>query len=307
MIGGGPTGLRNRLEQFMGRPSASAAAQEMPPSRIKSAAKRWARRHETIEMPAGLRRQRLRETAQRLKDGAGSEITLGDLRLALVHMRSEEAFTSSTIARHRLVSEAISRPGKTPLNILFKSFFQNFEAGSSETQRIYEHMRKNANLLRAHSREFVQAVGFFDGNFGLDTIVNSVDLRNPVRSLAKLGLREEWQDSLFGLAIKCALIERTLVHVDLDAQPLKTILGWIELGERNRPDLQTAYYEILLSPFVAKDPSPDVRRTITRFLLGHFGDPRSVSWPKLRDDTGRLKRDACLAVMERWLDSGVLR
>lgn len=307
MIRGGPTGLNDQLDSFLGLPAVASSAAEPAPSQIAAAAKRWARRQETVELPANLRRRRLREIAQRLKDSAGNELSLGDLRLALYHMREDEAFTSSTIARHRLVSEALARPGKTPVNIVFKSFFQCFEAGSSETQRIYEHLRKNAKLLRAHSRDFVTNVDFFDGNYGLDTIVNTVDLRNPVRSLAKLGLKEEWQDSLFGLEIKCTLIKRTLVHVDLDAQPLKTILGWIELGERNRPDLEMAYYEILLTPFVNKGPSPDVRRTITRFLLGHFGDPRSASWPKLRDDTGRLKRDACLAVMENWLDSGVLR
>lgn len=300
------TSLTGRVDQRLTQITGSELP-EFSLGRVKQAARQWARRHEAAVLPEGPRRRRIREAARKLKEGRGSEIPLSDIRISLFHMREEDALTSSTIARHRLVSEAISRPGKTPVNILFKAFFQSFEPGSSETERIYAHVRKNADLLRLNSREFVEAVGFFDGRYGLDTIVDSVDLRNPVRSLARLGFKDEAQDSLFGLAIKCALIERTLAHVDLDAQPLKTILGWIELGERKRPDLESAYYEILLTPFVARDPSPDIRRTVTRFLLGHFGDPRSIAWPKLRDDTGRLKRDACLSVMERWLDSGALR
>ena len=300
------TSLRGRVDQRLTQITGSAPP-EVALGRVKQAANRWARYSEEVALPETRRRRRIRDVAQKLKEGAGGEIPLSDIRLALLHMREEEALTSSTIARHRLVSEALSRPGRTPVNILFRAFFHSFEPGSSETDRIYAHLEKNAERLRLASREFIEAVGFFDGNYGLDTIVDSVDLRNPVRSLERIGFKDEQQDSLFGLAIKCALIERTLTHVDLDAQPLKTILGWIELGERKRPELESAYYEILLTPFVSKDPPPDIRRTIARFLLGHFGDPRSISWPKLRDDTGRLKRDACLSVMERWLDSGALR
>lgn len=303
----GRTGLNGRLDQCMAQ-LAGTSLPEISLGRVKASAKRWARRHEAASTELdNVRRQRIRGVAQLLKNGAGAEVPLSDIRLALFHMREEEAFTSSTIARHRLVSEAISRRGKTPVNILFKAFFQSFEPGSPETEKIYAHLKKNTEILRINSREFVQNTRFFDGKYGLETIVDAIDLRNPVRSLARLGLQDEGQDSLYGLAIKCALIERTLAHVDLDAQPLKTILGWIELGEKKRPEFESAYYQILLTRFVANDPVPDVKRTIARFLLGHFGDPRSVAWPKLRDDTGRLRRDTCIAVMERWLDSGVMR
>lgn len=301
------TGLRERLDKHLGQTVPGGQTAAPIPGRVKDVAKRWARKRAAARIPEQGRRRRLRETARKLKEGLGAEIPLSDIRLSLFHMRDEDAFTSSTIARHRLVTEAMTRPGKTPVNVLFNAFFHIFERGSPETDRIYQHLRKNQASLRISSREFVEKTKFFDGDYGLDTIIDSVDLRNPVRSLARSGLKDDVQDSLYGLAIKCALIERTLAHVDLDAQPLKTILGWIELGERRRPDLECAYYEILLSPFVARDPSPDVKRTISRFLLGHFGDPRSVSWPKLRDDTGRLKRDASMSVMVRWLDTGILR
>jgi len=300
------TSLGGRLDQRLTQISGSALPQ-VSLTRVKAAAARWERRREVAEIPFAVRRRRIRDAAQKLKEGRGGDIPLSDLRLALFHMREEEVFIATTIARHRLVSEAISRPGKAPINILFKAFFQSFEPGSPETDRIYQHLRQNAGALRINSRAFAKAVNFFDGNYGLDSIIDSVDLRNPVRSLERVGLKEDEQDSLYGLAIKCILVERTLSHVELDAQPLKTILGWIELGERKRPDLESAYYEILLLRFAQQDPTPDIRRTIARFLLGHFGDPRSVSWPKLREDTGRLKRDTCLKVMERWLDSGALR
>ena len=300
------TSLGGRLDQRLTQISGSTLPQ-VSLNKVRTAASRWERRREVAEIPYAVRRRRIRDAAEKLKQGRGGDITLSDLRLALFHMREEDVFISSTIARHRLVTEAISRPGKTPINVLFKAFFQCFEAGSPETDRIYEHLRQNSGALRINSRAFTKAVNFFDGNYGLDTIIDSVDLRNPVRSLERVGLEENEQDSLYGLAIKSILVERTLTHVELDAQPLKTILGWIELGERRQPELESAYYEILLLRFAQQDPSPDIRRTIARFLLGHFGDPRSTSWPKLRDDTGRLKRDTCLKVMERWLDNGALR
>ncbi|MCI5073448.1 hypothetical protein [Oricola sp.] len=298
------TSLAGRIEQRL-----SANTRGTQPTlkldQVQQAAERWQARR--AAEPSEISRRRMREIAQLLKDGLGAELPLSDIRKALLNMREDDAFRTSTIARHRLISEAIERPGKTPVNILFSAFFHSFEKGSPETDRIYEHLRRNEPLLRISSREFAHKSKFFQGDYGLDTIIDSVDLLNPVRSLARLGMKEEVQDSLYGVVIKCALIERTLTHVDLDPMPLKTILGWIELGDKKRAFLESAYYEILLARFVAKDPSPDVKRTIARFLLGHFGDPRSTNWPKLREDTGRLKRDVCIAVMERWLDSGLLQ
>lgn len=294
--------LAGRIDQRLSAIT-GAAVQGFTPPRLRQVAEHWQARR--AESAPHLSRRRMREIAAMLKEGAGSNLSLSELRMALVNMREDEAFRTSTIARHRLVSEAMMRPGRIPLNILFNAFFHSFEHGSLETERIYEHLRKNEASLRFNSRQFVAKTRFFDGNYGLEAIIDSVDLRNPVRSLGRIGLKEEVQDSLYGVVVKSALIDRTLAHVDIDPQPLKTVLGWIELGDRKNPSLESAYYEILLSRFLAKAPSPDVKRTIARFLLGHFGDPRSSTWPKLRDDTGRLKRDACIEVMQQWLDSGL--
>jgi hypothetical protein len=271
------------------------------PSRLKRAVD-ICLRQKAPEPEAEARDRRIKEVADKLQAGAASDIALCDLRLALIGLRDHPAFRSSMVARQRLLSEAITRRGLTPVNALFTALFFTFEPGSPETRRMLDHLRQHAGDLRRETREFVARTRFFDSDCGVAYLLSQLDLANPVASLERAGLSATLQDSAYGFALKCRALDRALARAETNGYPLSQVLGWIELGARQRPDLQSVLYSHLLSPFLDRNPSAGLRLTITQFLLVHFGDPRAVTWPRLPGDRGGSRRDQCVAVMKRWVD-----
>lgn len=293
-------GLVSQITAFLGR-GPKVAASPVEPEHLNAAAAHWATRR-TIAITDQERRRRLRAVAARLQHGDTSEITLGDLRLALFSMREEPVFANSTINRHRLISEAVTRRGRTPVNMLFNAFFRIFEPGSSETKRVYDHLGRYRHELRPLAQRFTQDTRFFDGEYGIPSLIENFDLSDPSRSLARAGLTEALQDTAYGFSVKCLILDEALARREIDERALSVVLGWIELGPSQRADLESALYLHLLSPFFNRDPEFHLSQTICRFLIERFGDPRHAVWPKLPDDKGRFKRDKCIAVMERWLE-----
>lgn len=293
-------GLAGQIDARRAQPGDQQPAAPEP-KRLKRAVDACLRR-KAPELDEEERDRRIREVARKLQAGETSDIALGDLRLALIGLRDHAAFRSSMVARQRLLSEAITRRGRTPVNALFTALFFTFEQGSPETRRIHDHLRQHAGELRRKTREFVARTHFFDNDCGMAYLLSQLDLANPVASLERAGLAATLQESAFGFALKCRALDRALARAETNGYPLSQVLGWIELGARQRPDLQSVLYSHLLSPFLDRNPSAGLRLTITQFLLVHFGDPRAVTWPRLPGDRGGSSRDQCVAVMKRWVD-----
>ncbi|HEY6259682.1 MAG TPA: EH signature domain-containing protein [Xanthobacteraceae bacterium] len=238
---------------------------------------------------------RIKRILYLIRTGEAALLVHRDIRFITVAIGSTDLIGSGEISG--ILVEVERRHDHRLLPAVFKALLASYrEQRLRSSLRAF--LKRHASALHGHIRHFSDQSGILDADDHLEAVAADLSAAKDIYSFClKKGIGSNILASNYGTELKLAVIRRAVKLGD--AKSLRAILGWAFASATGTPIGD--YYEAMLSPFEAEVPSLDVQKALMSTLVLKFGDPRIVDWPGLLGNDGEMRREACAAILRRWL------